>query len=50
MNSNPFTDKDIFNFLKGFSAKETKAEITNKYIQGLITKEEFIKRMNHTER
>lgn len=41
----PFTDNDIFNFLKGFAAKETKEEITNKYIQGLITKEEFLERM-----
>lgn len=45
MNINPFTDKDIFNFLKGFAAKETKEEVTNKYIQGLITKEEYFKRM-----
>lgn len=36
---------DIFNFLKGFQT-ETKEEITNKYIQGLISKDEFIKRMD----
>ena len=38
-------DFDMFNFLKGFQT-ETKEEITNKYIQGLISKDEFIKRMN----
>lgn len=40
-----YTDKDVFNFLKGFAHKETKQEITMKYIQGLISKEEYIKRM-----
>lgn len=40
-----FTDNDIFNFLKGFAYRETKEEITRKYIQGLITKDEYIKRM-----
>lgn len=39
------TDKDVFNFLKGFANKETKQEITMKYIQGLISKDEYIKRM-----
>lgn len=43
--NNPFADNDVFNFLKGFQVKETKEEITNKYIQGLITKEEFLERM-----
>ena len=38
-------DFDMFDFLKGFQT-ETKEEITNKYIQGLIDKEEFIKRMD----
>lgn len=42
----PFTDKDMLNFLKGFAAKETREEVTNKYIQGLITKEEFLRRMS----
>ena len=41
-----YTDKDVFNFLKGFANKETKQEITMKYIQGLISKEEYIKKMN----
>lgn len=49
MNNKPFTDNDVFNFLKGFAAKETKVEITNKYLQGLITKEEFLKRMNNAK-
>ena len=38
-------DFDIFNFLKGFQV-ETKEDIINKYIKGLINKEEFIKRMS----
>lgn len=41
---------DIFNFLKGFKANsETKAEITEKYVKGLINKDEFIKRMNNVK-
>lgn len=32
-------------FSKGFT--ETKEEITNKYIKGLITKEEYIRRMKN---
>lgn len=42
---NNFTDKDMFNFLKGFAYRETKEEITRKYINGLISKDEYIKRM-----
>lgn len=30
--------------------KETKEQITNKYITGVISKEEFIKRMKLTEK
>lgn len=45
MNSNPFTDNDIFSFLQGFAARETKEDITNKYINGIYTKEQFIKKM-----
>lgn len=41
----PYTDNDVFNFLKGF--KETKEEITRKYIIGLISKDEYIKRMRN---
>ena len=42
------SDFDIFNFLKGFKAnKESKKEITEKYIKGIINKEEFIRRMNN---
>ena len=32
-------------FSKGFT--ETKEEVTNKYIKGLITKEEYIRRMKN---
>lgn len=49
MNNNPFTENDFLKFFQGFAAKETKEEITKKYIQGLITKEEFIKRMNNAK-
>lgn len=45
-----YTDKDVFNFLKGFAHKETKQEITMKYIQGLISKEEYIKRMQNYDK
>lgn len=33
-------------FGEGFNV-ETKEEVTNKYIQGLIDKDEFIRRMNN---
>lgn len=39
----PPEDKDIISFLKGFT--ESKEEITRKYLFGLISKDEFIKRM-----
>ena len=35
---------EMFGNLKGFGG-ETKADVTNKYIQGLINKDEFMKRM-----
>lgn len=38
-------DFDIFNFLNGFRVQETKKEVTEKYIKGIINKEEFIRRM-----
>lgn len=41
---------DIFNQMFGqFMQKETKAEVTEKYIKGLINKEEFIRRMNNAK-
>lgn len=43
-------DKDVFNFLKGFAVKanqETKTDILQKYIDGKITKAEFLKRMRN---
>lgn len=49
MNSNPFTDSDIFSFLKSYAAKETKEDITNKYINGIYTKEQFIKKMEELD-
>ena len=42
-------DFDIYNLLNGFRVKETKTEVTNKYIQGTINKEEFIRRMKDAE-
>lgn len=44
-----WTDEQMFNFLNGFIHKETKKEMTNKYITGLINKDEFIKRMKECE-
>lgn len=44
MGTNEF---DILNFLNGFKAQETKEEVTEKYIKGLIDKDEFIRRMNN---
>ena len=40
-------DFDVLKFLKGFENKktETKKEVTEKYVKGLIDKNEFIKRM-----
>ena len=49
MNNNPFTDSDIFSFLQGFSARETKEDITNKYINGIYTKEQYIKKMEELD-
>ena len=41
-------DFDIYNFLKGFAANdETKQEVTEKYIKGIINKDEFIRRMKN---
>ena len=43
-----WTDKQMFDFLNGFRKKtkaEKQAEITDKYIRGLINKDEFFKQM-----
>lgn len=48
--TNRFNDNEIYRFLSGFSAKqytETKEEVTNKYIKGIINKDEFMKRMKN---
>ena len=42
-------DFDIFNFLNGFKVEETKEEVTEKYIKGIINKEEFIRRMKNAK-
>lgn len=38
-------DNDILKFFQGFKYRPTKAEITQKYIEGRITKEEFMEQM-----
>ncbi len=43
----PYTDNDVFNFMKGFANRESKEEITRKYIAGLISKDEYFKRMKN---
>ena len=41
---------DFFNqIFGGFKLKETKKEVTEKYIKGIINKEEFIRRMKNAE-
>lgn len=42
-------DNDILKFFQGFKYRPTKAEIIKKYIEGRITKEEFIKQMENTK-
>lgn len=41
-------DFDMYSFLKGFALKtqETKKQVTELYVKGLIDRSEFIKRMN----
>lgn len=41
-------DNDVFNFLKGFANKriETKKEVIELYIKGLINKDEYFRRMD----
>jgi hypothetical protein len=43
-------DNDFFNFFNEFIQVDTKTEIINKYINGLITKEEYIRRMDEYNR
>jgi hypothetical protein len=46
-------DNDILNFFKGFKAipnKENEKDIIDEYIKGLITKEEFLKKMKEAEK
>lgn len=38
-------DQDVFNFLKGFRITDTKEALTNKYVTGDITKDEYFRRM-----
>lgn len=48
-------DRDVYNFLKGFAVKATspkkkiksKEQITKDYIEGKITKEQYIKDMKY---
>lgn len=43
-------DDEILKFLHGFGYKrETKEEVTNLYIKGIINKDEFIKRMKEAK-
>lgn len=41
-------DFDMVKFLKGFG--ETKETLTDKYLKGLINKDEYFKRMKKLER
>ena len=46
-------DNDILNFFKGFKAipdKENKKDIIEKYIKGLITKEQFLEKMKNADK
>lgn len=39
-------DQDIFDFFNGFKvANPTKEELTRRYVQGYITRDEYIKKM-----
>ena len=40
-------DKDILKFFQGFKYRESKEKVLNLYIQGKISKEEFLKRMEN---
>lgn len=43
-------DNDILKFFQGFKYRPTKTEIIQKYIEGRITKEEFIKQMKEAKK
>lgn len=43
------TDDEMLKFLQGFRYKETKKQVTNLYIQGKISKDEFLKRMEQAK-
>lgn len=43
-------DNDILKFFQGFKYRPTKTEITQKYIEGRITKEEFLKQMKEAKK
>ena len=46
-------DNDIFNFFKGFKAipdKENEKDVIEEYVNGLITKEEFLKKMKEAKK
>ena len=38
-------DQDMFDFLKGLRITDTKETLTNKYVAGDITKDEYFRRM-----
>ena len=40
-------DNDILKFFQGFKYRESKEQVLNLYIQGKISKEEFLKRMEN---
>ena len=42
-------DNDILKFFQGFKYRESKEKILNLYIQGKISKEEFLKRMENAK-
>ena len=42
-------DNDILMFFQGFMSLESKEQVLNLYIQGKISKEEFLKRMEKAE-
>lgn len=42
-------DNDILKFFQGFKYRESKKQVLNLYIQGKISKEEFLKRMKNAK-
>ena len=53
MSNKNMSDREIYNFLKGFAVKattkpkKTKGQIIKDYIEGKITKEQYIKDMKY---